>query len=311
MTYDAMKVGDKEIYQILSRLKAIGGIAGVHCENSGIIAAMAEEQKKLGHMSVRSHPVTRPATAEAEAVSRLLRIARIVDAAVIIVHLSSAEGYEAVCQARARGQTVYVETCPQYLLLDDSRYDLAGSEGQKYVIAPPLRKKADQDCLWQALAEDRIQTVCTDHCSFTIAQKSIGKDDFTRIPGGMPGVGTRAVLMHTYGVAEGRISLTQMCRLLAENPAKLYGLYPRKGRIAPGSDADIAVFDPAARDVIRVTNQHSASDYTPFEGFQVIGAVEKVYLRGQLAAEGGRIVCAGSGRFVHRLTAGSVLLNYF
>lgn len=302
MTYDAMMLGDKAIFQILGRLKELGGIAGVHCENSGIIAAMAEEQKSLGHRGVGSHPRTRPDNAEAEAVDRLLRIARIVDTPVVIVHLSSQEGYEVVELARAKGQTVYVETCPQYLLLDDSLYDLPGSSGLNYVISPPLRKKKDQDRLWYALAEDRIQTVCTDHCSFTTEQKKIGQEDFEKIPGGMPGVETRGVLIYTYGVGAGRISLPQMCRLLSENPAKLYGLYPAKGCLAAGSDADIVVLNPESSDVIHAADLIQHTDYSPFEGFPVSGRIERVYLRGQSAVEQGRVVIGTTGRFVHRKT---------
>ncbi|MHB1454003.1 MAG: dihydropyrimidinase [Saccharofermentanales bacterium] len=300
MTYDAMMVGDKTIFQILRRLKELGGIAGVHCENSGIIAAMVEEQKQLGHRGVASHPRTRPDIAEAEAIDRLLRIARIVDTPVIIVHLSSQEGYEAVERARTGGQTVFVETCPQYLLLDDSLYDLAGTDGLNYVAAPPLRRKKDQESLWHALAEGRIQTICTDHCSFTTAQKKLGQEDFEKIPGGMPGVETRGVLIYTYGVEAGRISLPRMCRLLSENPAKLYGLYPAKGCIAPGSDADIVVFDPAAAGVIHAEDLIQHTDYTPFEGFRTRGLTEQVYLRGRLVVAQGSIVAGNTGCFVAR-----------
>lgn len=141
------------------------------------------------------------------------------------------------------GQKVYAETCPQYLLLDDSVYSKPDFEGAKYVCAPPIRKKADQDCLWKALANDQIQTVATDQCSFTMEQKALGKDDFTKIPGGLPGVQTRGTLLYTYGVRTGRITQEQMCRLLSENAAKLYGVYPNKGVIREGSDADIVVFD--------------------------------------------------------------------
>jgi len=300
MTYDAMKVNDKEIYQILKGLKDAGGIAGVHCENSGVIEALIEEQKSLGHLGVGSHPVTRPAAAEAEAVNRLLRIAQIADAPVIIVHLTSRESFRAVEEARARGQKVYVETCPQYLLLDDSVYALPGFEGAKYVIAPPLRKKDDQDCLWDALGDNRIQTVCTDHCSFTTGQKELGAHDFTKIPGGMPGVETRAVLLYTSGVRTNRITLQQMCRLLSENPAKLYGIYPRKGCLWAGSDADITVYDPEGSGTIRAASQISKADYAPFEGLPVYGRIDSVYLRGSRVVDSDRRITANTGRYIPR-----------
>ncbi len=145
---------------------------------------------------------------------------------------------------------MYAETCPQYLLMDDSLYVQGGAEAAKYVISPPLRKKKDQECLWKALKEDRIQTVSTDHCSFTTGQKAMGKEDFTKIPNGMPGVETRGTLLYTYGVREGRISPEQMCRVLSENPAKLYGMYPQKGCIAAGSTADLVILDPEKEAVI-------------------------------------------------------------
>ena len=190
MTYDT-QVDDKTIFEILRRLKEVGGITGVHCENSGMIAALQAEAKAAGRMGVESHPATRPAAAEAEAIDRLLRLAEVADIPVIVVHLTCREGCDVIMEARRRGQKVYAETCPQYLLMDDSLYGLTGMEGAKYVCAPPLRKPEDSQCLWRALADGTIQTVSTDHCSFTTAQKALGKDDFTKIPGGMPGVETR------------------------------------------------------------------------------------------------------------------------
>ena len=174
MTYDNMVVDDKTMYEILSRLKELGGIAGVHCENKGIIDARLEEvlQKKGNRRDVSDYPGTRPPAAEAEAINRLLKIAKCVDTPVIVVHLSSAEGYREIQRAREEGQTVYVETCPQYLLMDDSKYSLPDGEGRKYMIAPPLRRKKNQEVLWKALTEGRIQTICTDHCSFNLEQKS-------------------------------------------------------------------------------------------------------------------------------------------
>ncbi|MBP8639626.1 MAG: dihydropyrimidinase [Oscillospiraceae bacterium] len=300
MTYDDMKVNDKEIYQILKRLKEVGGITGVHCENSGLISALVEEQKKLGHSGSACHPITRPAQAEAEAISRLLRIAEIADTPIIIVHLTAKVGYEEALRARERGQKVYLETCPQYLLLDEKLYELPAPEGFKYIIAPPLRKQEDRECLWNALAENQIQTVSTDHCSFTIKQKLVGERDFSAVPGGMPGVEDRAILMYTYGVVGNRISLTQMCRLLSENPAKLYGAYPQKGCIAVGSDADIVVFDPQATGVISAKTQAYNMDYAPYEGFETCGEIEQVYLRGQKVVDNHKIIAEHCGCFLKR-----------
>lgn len=300
MTYDDMKVNDKEIYQILKRLKEVGGIAGVHCENSGVISALVEEEKALGHFGVSSHPKTRPPEVEAEAVSRLLRIAEIADSPVIIVHLSSKEGYGEVNKARERGQKVYLETCTQYLLLDQSLYDLPEPDCFKYVIAPPVRKEADRDCLWSALAGGEIQTLSTDHCSFSLKQKLMGENDFTKVPCGMPGVEDRAVLLYTYGVGTNKITLGRMCSLLSENPAKLYGAFPRKGIIAPGADADIVVFDPYTEGVISAKTQAYNMDYAPYEGFRTLGRVVDVYLRGAKVVDGHRVIAEHKGSYLHR-----------
>lgn len=299
MTYDT-QVDDKTIFEILRRLKEVGGITGVHCENSGMIAALQAEAKAEGRMGVSSHPATRPAAAEAEAIDRLLRLAEVADVPVIVVHLTCREGYDVIMEARRRGQKVYAETCPQYLLMDDSLYQLPGMEGAKYVCAPPLRKKEDQECLWKALADGTVQTVSTDHCSFTTSQKDLGKDDFTKIPGGMPGVETRGVLLYTYGVDKGRISKETMCRVLSENPAKLYGMYPKKGVIAPGSDGDIVVLRPGVRDVITAKDQIQNVDYAPFEGKELTARIESVFLRGIQAVKDGKVVAEKAGQFVKR-----------
>ena len=299
-TYDAMVVDDKSIYEILTRLKELGGIAGVHCENKGLIDARLEEtlREKGDRKQVADYPATRPALAEAEAVSRILKIARCVDTPVIIVHLSSKEGYAEIEHARAQGQTVYVETCPQYLVMDDSRYALADNEGKKYMIAPPLRTPADQEVLWKALAENKIQTIATDHCSFTIEQKDMGKEDFSKTPCGMPGAEERPALIYQYGVHAGKISLTQMCAYLSENPAKLYHLYPKKGVLAPGSDADIVVWNPDTTWSMTAKAQQSACDYCPMEGTAIKGRAEQVYLRGTLAAENGTILETYKGHYI-------------
>lgn len=302
--YDAMVVDDKAIYEILSCLKKLGGIAGIHCENRGMIDARLDEvlEEKGSRRNVADYPGTRPALAEAEAISRILKIAKCVDTPVIIVHLSSKEGYEEICRAREKGQTVYVETCPQYLLMDEQRY-MGGdnAENRKYMIAPPLRTKKDNEVLWQALSENQIYTVATDHCSFTMAQKNMGADDFSKTPCGMPGAEERPALIYHFGVGQGRITLEQMCALLSEHPARLYGLYPKKGVIAEGSDADIVVWNPKTEWTLRAKMQQSACDYSPMEGTALTGRAEQVYLRGTLAAENGRILAAGLGRYMTAL----------
>ena len=300
MTYPAMMIPEGDMYHALLRLREAGGIAGVHCENDGVIRALVQDARQAGRLSPASHPRTRPAPLEAEAVGHLLRLAQLADTPVIIVHLSTRESLEEVRAARRRGQTVYVETCPHYLLLEDSVYDHPDyGEAAKFICAPPLRKREDQDALWEALRNGEIDTVATDHCSFTTAQKRAGRYDFTKIPGGLPGVEHRGLLLYTYGVAAGKISVSDMCRVLSENPAKLYGCWPRKGVIAPGSDGDIVVYDPAASGVITASDQVQNVDYTPYEGWRTQGKIHQVYLRGQLAVDQGQVL-GTRGKFIHR-----------
>ncbi len=298
MTYDAMVMDDKSIYEVLVRLKELGGIAGVHCENRGIIdAELAQVLRKKGHRrDVSDYPGTRPNLAEAEAVSRLLKIAACAGAPVIIVHLSTKEGLREVEQARAAGQTVYVETCPQYLLLDESRYRLP--EARLYMCAPPLRTEADQEALWDAVCAGQIQTLATDHCSFTAGQKEAGAEDFSRTPCGMPGAQERPLLLWHYGVGTGRITAEQMCALLSENPARLYRLYPKKGVIAPGSDADLVIWDERASYTLSQDLRQSAAGYSPFEGTRMAGRPSAVWLRGRLVAADGALTAENTGRYV-------------
>ena len=291
MTYPAMMIGDRDMYWALKELRRLGGICGVHCENAGVIDGRIAERKNAGHMGPDSHPITRPPYLEAEAVSRLLRLAQAAECPVVIVHLTNQDALLEVEHARRRGQRVYVETCPQYLLLDESVYFNADySSAARYVCAPPLREKSQQEYLWHALRRGRIQTVSTDHCSFTLAQKDMGREDFTRIPGGLPGVETRGELIYSYGVAKHRLTAAQMCRVLSENPARLYGLFPRKGILRAGSDADIVVYDPRTSHVIRSEDSLSRADYSPYEGFVTAGGIRQVWLRGHLAVDGGQVL---------------------
>lgn len=300
MTYPAMMVEDRDLYKILKKLNEYGCFAGVHCENAGVIDALIEEAKKEGRLGPENHPLVRPDTMEAEAVHRLLVIAKEAGAPVMVVHLTNKKAYEEIVKARENGQIVFAETCPQYLLLDDSAYSKPDFGGAVYVCAPPLRKKEDQNCLWKAIAKGEIQTVATDQCSFTLEQKAMGKDDFTKIPGGLPGVQTRGALLYTYGVREGKITVEQMCRLLSENPAKLYGVYPKKGALLEGSDGDIVVFDPEKESVISAKTHAYNTDNNPFEGFALHGEVDKVFLRGNLVVKDGAVVKEKTGKYMKR-----------
>ena len=301
MTYPAMMIGDEAMYKALKKLKEKGGICGVHCENAGVIDALIAEKKAAGENGVHCHPETRPDIMEAEAVGRLLRIAEQVDVPVVIVHTTNIEALDEIANARWRGQKVFVETCPQYLVLDDSvYYNEDWLQAAKYVCSPPIRKPADREALWRAIRRGEVQTVSTDHCSFTTQQKLAGRDDFTAIPGGIPGVETRGELIYTFGVAKKKIGLGAMCRVLAENPAKLYGLFPRKGVLAPGSDADIVVYDPEADHVIRAEDMVGAADYNPYEGVVTKGSIRQVWLRGKPAVASGKVLAGPDGKYLPR-----------
>lgn len=299
MTYD-IRVSDAVIFEVLTRMKTFGGVVGVHCENGDIINELIAAQKRDGNYAPSAHPLSRPSCVEAEAIHRLLMIAGLVDIPVVIVHLSSAEGYEQVMKARERGQKVFVETCPQYLILDNSRYELEGFESAKYVCSPPLRSQEDRECLWKALSDGQINTVATDHCSFTMEQKRLGLKDFTKIPNGMPGVSHRPHLLYTYGVLEDRITLEQMCALLSENPAKLYGMYPRKGCIEEGADADLVIWNPNYRRTLSAESQLYNIDYSPYEGIKVRGMAEMVFLRGMFVSDRGEVIRENTGCYIAR-----------
>ena len=301
MTYPAMMIGDRDMFSAMEALRDLGGLAGYHCENSGVIDALIAQYLSTGDTGPGAHPLSRPAAAEAEAVSRLLRLAEIAETPVIIVHLSTAAALEEVRAARRRGQTVFVETCPHYLLLrDDVYFQEDYSQAARYVCAPPIREVGNPEALLYGLANGEIQTIATDHCSFTLQQKDAGRGDFTKIPGGLPGVETRGLLAYSLLVGGHVLDLGQLVQVLAENPAKLYGMWPRKGVIASGSDADIVVYDPKADTVITAEGQESRAGYTPFEGFQTCGSIRSVYLRGSLAVDKGVVLAGSHGQYIHR-----------
>lgn len=300
MTYPAMILSDGEIYEVIRRLNEVGSFAGVHCENASVIDAHIRELKAAGQFGPSSHSKARPDTLEAEAVHRLMTIAGEANAPVMVVHLTNEKALKEIQAARMNGQTVLAETCPQYLLLDESVYNLAGFHSAKYVCSPPIRAKENQQVLWDALAAGEIQTIATDHCSFTLEQKAMGREDFTKIPNGMPGLETRVELIYSEGVGKGKLTAQQACKVLSENPAKLYGLYPKKGCIAPGSDADIVVIDPQKEKVITAVGQEQNTDYVPFEGMRVKGCIDSVFLRGQLVVQNDKILEEKTGIFIKR-----------
>lgn len=298
MAYDALRLPDGDMLSILRELKELNALVHVHCENGDLVDAGIAWQKELGCLSPAAHPASRPPVVEAEAINRLLAIARLADCAVKIVHISTAEGLRVVREARARGQRVYVETCPQYLLLNDSCYYKPNAAG--FVCSPPIRPQSDRLALCEALTRGDISTIATDHCSYTLEQKAHGLHDFSRIPNGLPGVEHRARLIYTAFVANGRISAVDFCRLMALNPARELGMYPKKGALVVGGDADITLWDPRATGVISAAGQHQNTDYTPYEGMRVVGAARHVLLGGRLAYSDGDFPSGKVGRYVWR-----------
>ena len=276
--------GDRQLYEVLRTLRAYGGTCAIECGNQAVSDALTAEQIEAGNVSPAAYPLAYPVALEAEGAARALRIARVARAPVVIRRVSASETLSEVERARRRGQAVYAETCPQYLLLDESAYRTDAAP--LYVCKPPLRARWNQEALWRGLRRGLIQFVCSEHCAFTEVQKRAG----TRVPPGLPGVQELAELLYSYGAAEHRVSVPDVCRILCENPAKLYGLWPRKGRLAPGADADIVVYDPGDSHVISARDRVSAAGYAPYEGFPTAGGVRQVWLRGTLAVDGGRFL---------------------
>lgn len=305
LAYDNLRLSDAAAYEVVKAVGAEGGVVGCHCENGDLVTEGIRAQQAAGNLSPAAHPLSRPPAVEAEAVGRWLTIAELAGCPVNIVHLSTLRGLEAVRAARTRGQRLYVETCPQYLLLDERSYRLPGFESAKFVLSPPLRAQENCAALWDALEAGEIDTIGTDHCSFRFhGAKELGREDFSKIPNGIPGVEHRPSLMYTYGVAAGRITAVDMARLLAENPARLFGMYPQKGVLAVGSDADLVIFDPNDTSCITAETQYQNVDYTPYEGMALRGRVDTVLLGGEVAVEGGRVLLERRGRYVSRGPSG-------
>ncbi len=303
MTY-AGKLGDDDLAKVLARMRLAGGLTAVHAEDDEMLVRLRRQMISAGQTDVRDYAASRPDDCEAEGVRRVLHLAaRAGDAPVYIVHLSTARGLAHIRAARARGQrNIFVETCPQYLLLDDACYRMPDREGLKYVMAPPVRAAADRDALWQGLADGAVEVVATDHCPFDFAKKmKLGRDDFTRCPGGIPGVETRMALLFSEGVTAGRISRTRFVQVTATRPAQIMGMYPQKGDLLPGADADLVIFDPGRRVAIDHGRLHQNVDYTPYEGMTVRGWPVLTMVRGRVVAREGEFVGAkGFGRFVAR-----------
>jgi dihydropyrimidinase len=278
-------VDDAALLRAMCRAAELGSMVAVHAENGGAIEVLVGRMLSEGKTSPVHHAHSRPAALEAEATSRAITLARLAGAPVYIVHLTAAQALDAVHAARDAGASVYAETCVQYLYLDQADLARAGAEGAAFVCTPPLRTAADREALWRGLHRGDLDVVATDHCPFTLADKRRGLGDFTKIPGGLPGVEDRLTLAFQ-GVLDGRISLNRWVEVTSTAPAKLFGLHPRKGTLAPGGDADLVVFDPTAEREISVATHHMNVDYSCYEGMRVRGRPETVMQRGHILVAG-------------------------
>jgi dihydropyrimidinase len=293
---------DASIFRALLSTREIGGTICMHAENGGVIDVLVKRALTEGKTAPKYHALTRPARAEAEATHRAIALAEMAGVPIYIVHLSAAEALEMVTEARDRGLPAYAETCPQYLFLSYDNYEEPGFDGAKYVMSPPLRPRETQDRLWRGLASNDLQAISTDHCPFCMKeQKELGRDDFSKIPNGAPGIETRMSLVHDGGVRTGKISWNRFVELTSTSPAKIFGLFPRKGTIAPGSDADVVVFDPNRKQKLSAKTLHMKVDYNPYEGREVTGVSETVLSRGKVVVENGKFTGrAGAGSFLKR-----------
>jgi dihydropyrimidinase len=299
---DSLMVDDETLFKTMQVAAETGALVMVHAENGDAIEVLMGEAIAAGNTDPIYHARTRPPETEGEATNRAIQLARVAGATLYVVHVSCKESVEPIAIAREKGWDVYGETCTQYFFIDQSFLEKPNFEGAKYVYTPPPRDKSNQDILWNAVRTNVLQAISTDHCAYLFdGQKDAGKDDFRQIPNGGPGLENRLQMIHHFGVREGRISLNRMVELLCTNPAKLFGLYPRKGTLAVGSDADVVVFDPEKRVTISASTHHSRSDYNLYEGTEVQGSPEIVLLRGNVIVDGDQLLAKpGSGQFIKR-----------
>lgn len=297
----ALMVDDRQIISLMNEVKPLGGIVISHCENGDLIDELIQEAKQKGNLSPRYHYLTRPEIAESEASGRIIDMAHSGSHPLYIVHLTCEGALNRVREATKRNQKVNIETCIQYLLLDEGLYESPGFEGAKWVMSPPLRKKKDRDALWAGINQGLVHTVATDHCPFCMNQKEMGKNDFSKIPNGMPGIENRMELLYSEGVLKERISLNKFVELTSTSAAKIFGMFPKKGTIQVGSDADIVIFDPKKTHKISVKTHHMNCDYSAFEGWEVTGKCRTIVLRGNIAIDNGKAcIGKGFGRYIKR-----------
>ena len=301
-----LMVDDATIFKAMSQTAKNGALICMHAENGSVIDVIIQRALAEGKTAPIYHGLTRPTTAEAEAVHRAIALSEIAGAPVYIVHLSSEAALNEVREARSRGVPVFAETCPQYLLLSIEELARPGFEGAKYVFTPPLREKENLPKLWDGLKHDHLQVVSTDHCPFCFEdQKTLGRESFTKIPNGGPGVENRLQLLFHHGVNQGKLTINRFVEIVSTTPARLFGLYPRKGTIAAGSDADLVIWDPNAEHMISAKTHHMRVDYSMFEGWRVKGNARTVLSRGEVIVDGERYLGrAGRGQFLKRAARG-------
>jgi len=306
----AVMVDDETLFKAMEVASDTGALVMVHAENGDAIDILVKRALSEGHTEPVWHARTRPPETEGEATNRAIQLARVAGAPLYVVHVSCKESIEPIQIARDKGWDVHGETCTQYLFIDESALEKPDFEGGKYIYTPPPRPKENQEHLWKALSTDVLSVLSTDHCPFNWPeQKGLGRDDFSKIPNGGPGIENRLHMLYEFGVRSGRISLNRFVELVSTNPAKYFGLYPRKGTIAPGSDADIVVWDPNKKLTLSASTHHSNVNYNLFEGTEVTGAPAVVLVRGQVIVENDELVAQpGAGRFVKRARHGEELL---
>ncbi len=297
-----LQIDDTGLFRILTRARDAGMLTMVHAENGDAIEILIREAIAAGNRTPKYHALTRPPQLEGEATGRAIAMAEVLDAPLYVVHVTCEESLIRIREARRRGSRVWAETCPQYLFCTQSDLERDGFEGAKYVCSPPFRRPRDQELLWAALRDNDLSVVSTDHCPFRFAdQKSLGREDFSRIPNGCPGIEDRMMVIHQGGVNGGRFDLQRFVALTATTPARLFGLGGRKGSIATGYDADVAIWNMDRERTISAGSSHSAVDYNLYEGMRVRGVPETVLLRGQIIVDGCRFLGEpGSGRYLHR-----------
>jgi dihydropyrimidinase len=304
MTYDALKLDDRQMLEVLALARTHGAMTMVHAENHDVIAWLSDRLLAAGHTAPKFHSVAHAAAAEREATHRVITLAEIVDVPMLIVHVSGREAIEQILWAQGRGLKVYAETCPQYLFLSTEDLDVPGFEGAKCMCSPPPRGKDNQRFVWEGLKSGVFQVVSSDHAPYRFdgpgGKKAHGPNpDFKHVANGVPGIGARLPLLFSAGVGEGRLTLNQFVQLTSTNHAKLYGLYPRKGTIAPGADADLALWDPTKEVRLGIAVLQDAMDYTPYEGRVVRGWPVKVLSRGEVVVDDGKVTDrSGRGRFL-------------